>query len=156
MDRFGLTQPLTTNWNPDPLSFSNFLLSLQLLAWRISCSKQFKQEKIRKVKTELQLRQRKQSWLWLSPAHIFDISGNPMVMASASNSSPTKSFLCWFQFSLWCLSVILKSNYFLLQARWPLQMTYWINLLFWSINKVVIIPNNSIHSAKSYQSSKCG
>ena len=86
--------------------------------------------------------------------HIFDISGNPMVMASASNSSPTKSFLCWFQFSLWCLSVILKSNNFLLQARWPLQMAYWMNFLFWSINKVVIIPNNSIHSAKSYRNSQ--
>ena len=70
LDEFGLTQPLTTNWNPDPLSFSNFLLSLQLLAWRISCSKQFKQEKIRKVKTEFQLRQRKQSRLWISPGFI--------------------------------------------------------------------------------------
>ena len=95
-----------------------------------------------------------QSWQEVIFTHIFDISGNPMVMASASNSSPTKSFLCWFQFSLWCLSVILKSNYFLLQARWPLQMTYWMNFLFWSINKVVIIPNNSIHSAKSYRNSQ--
>ena len=97
-----------------------------------------------------------QSWQEVIFTHIFDISGNPMVMASASNSSPTKSFLCWFQFSLWCLSVILKSNYFLLQARWPLQMAYWMNFLFWSINKVVIIPNNSIHSAKIFRNSQTG
>ena len=69
------TQPLTTNLPPGLLSFFNFLLSLQLLAWRISCSNQFKQEKIGKVKTELQLRQQKQSPIWISPApsHVCDL-----------------------------------------------------------------------------------
>lgn len=36
---------------------------------------------------------------------------NPMVMASASNSSPAKS-LCWLQFSFWCMSVLVKSSIF--------------------------------------------
>ena len=52
---FGLTQPLTTNWNSDLLSFSNFLLSLQLLAWRISCSNQFEPVQTRKKLEKLKL-----------------------------------------------------------------------------------------------------
>ena len=67
LGKFGPTQPLTTNLCPDLLSFFNFLLSLQPLAWRVSCSNQFKQENLRKVKTELQLRQQKQTPIWLSP-----------------------------------------------------------------------------------------
>ena len=67
LGKFGPTQPLTTNLPSDLLSFFNFLLSLQPLAWRVSCSNQFKQEKVKKVKTELQLRQQKQTAIWLSP-----------------------------------------------------------------------------------------
>ena len=50
LGKFGPTQPLTTNLCPDLLSFSNFLLSLKLLAHGFFWFKPVKTGKIRKVK----------------------------------------------------------------------------------------------------------
>ena len=95
LGKFGPTQPLTTNLCPDLLSFFNFLLSLQPLAWRVSCSNQFKQENLRKVKTELQLRQQKQTPIWLSPGKIKKLKSQVPGQLSALFHYPTWQLLKW-------------------------------------------------------------
>ena len=68
------------------------------------------------------------------------ISGNPMVMASASNSSPAKS-LCWLQFSFWCMSVLVKSS-LLFHARWHI-FDWWIQFWIWITYTYMSIVNQS-------------
>ena len=157
LDRFGLTQPLTTNWSRDLLSFFNFLLSLQLLAHWFFWFKPVKTGKIRKVKDWASAETTiTKSYLTKSCFYFWNIELLFQVFSwsfhgSASSCHPM-SFLdewrylslsssCWWTFLTVLQQILqkLKVNY--LTTRIFLQIRFWYldlkncRYCFWFVTK---------------------